>query len=648
MINLADIRLEPEAESLLRKGLNFAVTPKKVPVDDIITSTEDACRTLPAEQANHLRNDVVKTLKRAKTPKQNITAKERKALMDLKKNKDIMILGADKGRATVIMKTTDYRSKIENLLNDKDTYEELKKDPTSNYKNKLINILRPWKSNKSIPEKLYHRIYPTSEVPPKFYGLPKIHKKDVPLRPIVSSIGNISYHVAEYLTSVLSPLMGKNPHFIKNSQDFIKKIRGLEIPPGRKMVSYDVTALFTSIPVDAALDIIRKKLENDTTFPERCELSITQIMTLLEFCLRNTYFVYNNTFYKQQQGAAMGSSVSPVIANLYMENFEELALRTAPRPPSIWLRYVNDTFVVLHEYDVESFTEHINSIDQHIKFTIEPEQNSLLPFLDTQIILNDDASIDTKVYRKPTHTDQYLNWFSNHPLQHKRSVARTLIERASTIPSSEKEKEQELTHIKEALTANGYQPWIMNIPQKKPRQVTSKEKSSRRSHPVGIPYVKDLSENLQRIFQSYNVPTYHKPVNTLKNLLVKPKDKTKLENQCGVVYHIECQECKQSYIGETGRNLGIRFKEHTSRQGTNSAVKDHIHETGHKISIDNVKIIDKEENWHRRKIREAIQIARRSPTLNRDKGLELPPVYNSLLSHDPQWSCDTSAPFPRH
>ena len=72
-----------------------------------------------------------------------VTPKERKALMDLKKNKDIMILGADKGRATVIMKTADYRNKIENLLNDKETYEELKKDPTPNFKNKLINILRP-------------------------------------------------------------------------------------------------------------------------------------------------------------------------------------------------------------------------------------------------------------------------------------------------------------------------------------------------------------------------------------------------------------------------------------------------------------------------------------------------------------------------
>ena len=131
-------------------------------------------------------------------------------------------------------------------------------------------------------------------------------------------------------------------------------------------------------------------------------------------------------------------------------------------------------------------------------------------------------------------------------------------------------------------------------------------------------------------------------------MLVKPKDKTKKENQCGVVYHIQCQDCVKDYIGETGRSLGTRFKEHTNRQGVNSAVKEHLSNTGHKCTIDNVKILSKEDNWHKRKIREAIQIARHSPSLNRDRGLDLPPVYSSLLSHDPQWSCDTSAPQHRH
>ena len=416
------------------------------------------------------------------------------------------------------------------------------------------------------------------------------------------------------------------------------------------MVSYDVTALFTSIPVDQAIEVVKDKLEKDHKLRNRCELSIGQLLQLLTFCLNTTYFCYEGTFYKQKQGTAMGSSVSPVIANLYMEDFEQRAIASAPHPPYTWLRYVDDTFVVLHEYNIESFTNHINSIDPHIKFTMEPEEDGHIPFLDTEIILNDDATTNTRVFRKPTHTDQYLNWDSNHHLEHKRSVVRTLFQRAESISSTPEEKQKEIDHVKEALQANGYRKWIFNLPKKQQKSNSTDTTKTTRPCviPIGLPYVKGLSENLRRLFHANNISTYHKPINTLRSILVKPKDATPIEQQCGLIYHIKCQDCHHNYIGETGRNMGVRFKEHTIRKGTVSAVKEHLEGSRHSCSLEDVRILDREEDWYRRKIKEAIMIERHHPTLNRDKGLELPAAYSSLLSHDSYESCDASAPSQRH
>ena len=142
----------------------------------------------------------------------------------------------------------------------------------------------------------------------------------------------------------------------------------------------------------------------------------------------------------------MGSPVSPIVANLYMEYLEQKTLSTAPNPPRFWCRYVDDTFVIDKEVNKQGFLQHINSVDPAIRFTVEDnKEDGSIPFLDTIVKPEADGTLSITVYRKPTHTDQYLQWDSHHHLSAKFSVTHTLSHRASTVCSKPELLQQERT-----------------------------------------------------------------------------------------------------------------------------------------------------------------------------------------------------------
>ena len=145
-----------------------------------------------------------------------------------------------------------------------------------------------------------------------------------------------------------------------------------------------------------------------------------------------------------------------------MENFEQIALEKAENPPRWWKRYVDDTYTVLRKDQAQKFTDYLNTVDEDIKWTTEGEvvkdieglENRTergLAFLDTLSVINEDGTIKTRVYRKDTHTDQYLNFESNHPLEHKRGVVKTLAHRAKTVVSKREDRRKELEHLRGAF-----------------------------------------------------------------------------------------------------------------------------------------------------------------------------------------------------
>ena len=450
----------------LQKGLNFAVSCDRIPHEDFIIATEKACSYIPVEDRPSLRAEVTGILRNAKPPKSNISKDERAAIKSLKKKDSILIMGADKGRSTVVLDKDNYEEKVHKMLQDEKTYEVLKTDPTPKYKRKLISILSRLKKENKIDEKQYKLLYPTTANTPRLYCTTKIHKKDNPIRPIVDYTDSMGYETSRALADLLNPFIGNTEHHVKNSKDLADELSGVFIEDNEMFNSHDVVSLFTNTPIKQSLDIIEKRLMDDKDLKKRTKLSVQDIVELLEFILTTTYFEFCGGIYRQRFGAAMGSPVSPIVANFFMEFLEQHAIATAPVDcrPGLWKRYVDDILEIIKKGQVQNLTDHLNQADStnSIKFTHEEEKNGKIPFLDTLIIRKSNGAIKLLVYRKPTHTDQYLNFSSEHPLHQKMGVIRTLFDRMNSVVTEEDDRLIEEERVRAALRTCGYPEWAMN------------------------------------------------------------------------------------------------------------------------------------------------------------------------------------------
>ena len=204
------------------------------------------------------------------------------------------------------------------------------------------------------------------------------------MHPIVSVCGMPTYQLAKFLTKILQRYTGIIPSFVKDSKNFIDHLRSVNINEEDELVSFDVSALFTFIPVPTVLYVINCLFCEHIEDPEAkhkygCSfrqntigLEKDEVMQLLKLVLENCVFTFQDKFFKQLHGATMGSPCSPVVANIYMEYFESLALGPKlPIPVKDWKRYVDDVFSIIPKGNQDKMLQYLNSIDPHIKFTIE-------------------------------------------------------------------------------------------------------------------------------------------------------------------------------------------------------------------------------------------------------------------------------------
>ena len=224
-------------------------------------------------------------------------------------------------------------------------YKKLNKNPLCCITKEVVEIIK----KSSIYELIKKKILTYDPLIPRIYGLPNIHKLSIPLRPIVDTIGSPTYRLVKFLANKLNPLLGNTISFIKYSSFFIEKIKYQHMDENELILSLDVVSLFTMIPIDEEIKIIENLTDHETT-------------ELVGLCLRSTFFIFQGELCEQTCGVAMGSPLSPIIANLFMENFEQKYLSTTHSKPEWWSRYVDDTFIIWAHgrEELVNFVDHLN------------------------------------------------------------------------------------------------------------------------------------------------------------------------------------------------------------------------------------------------------------------------------------------------
>ena len=512
VINMSSRQLTHIETDLLAKGLNFSITSKTLPNKDIIAATEDAVKDLEKEEAVTIHAKVSLTLQNSKPPKDSLSKDERKALNESESDTSIVILPADKGRSTVILNCEDYLEKCMDHIN-KGPYQLLKKDPTTKIKAKTLKQLKVLKDNEFIDNKLYYYLKPTDSPAPTFYGQPKLHKPGVSIRPIVSYSGSPLYNLNKYMTNILKTYVKHENNNAKNSTASSNYIRNVLIEDDKIMVSFDIIFLHTNIPVIDTLNIINDYVHSDDQFARKTAIPQDKFLDLVNLVLTTTWYTFNSQFYQQIDGVVMGGPASSTTAEIYMQAHESTAISTALHPPKVWERFVDDIYSIVKRTHLEKFSHHIINLHQNIKFTMEEESNEELEFLDT-LLKRNNGEISVLIYRKPTHTDQYLQYSSHHQTSCKESVVSSLFNRTYSFITIKDDLHKENARIKQVLKENGYQESIISkifkritnnhsLPQLQQQTQAADIQKEEIKMSINLSYVEGTSEKLWRILRSH-------------------------------------------------------------------------------------------------------------------------------------------------
>ena len=535
----------------------------------------------------------------------NIPQRFISTIKSIKNDKNIHITKADKANSIVLINKNQYLEKMNLLLSDLETYIPLNKNPVEKLNNDFNSNLR--KILNTEKSEYIDKFKSRMSTLPYMYGLIKTHKQGFPIRPIISTVGSASYKLSKYLVSILTPLVGTISNSnIKNNSDLIMKLNNCKPNYKFKLVSFDVTSLFTKVPIDDLLIYLKPELEK---YKETLELSPDIIIDLIKLCVLDLKFVFNEKFYKQKFGLSMGNPLSPVLSNIYMEFFEKNLLTKIKYNSIVWYRYIDDILCLWPENEnLNEFLDKLNNLANTIKFTVEIEKQKSLSFLDVLIYRETNNIFKFDVYRKPTSNNSFIHFYSGHSDNIKYSVFISMFLRALRVCSQEYYM-NEIKYIFKIGKDLKYPTTFLERSLSKAKSIfykTDNQKPEINKNALILPFNENLL-NIKAILKKLNINLIFTFNNTIKNILIKNSPKT--STSC--IYKIPCNHCEKYYVGQTSKSLQTRIKQHQYNIRTaneSSAIFLHYQQFDHPVSWKDSSVIMSVPEFYKRNLLESIII----------------------------------------
>ena len=611
--NLTEINFNQNELSHIEKAYksNFQQPKLNSQIDTIIAEVEHIIQSSNNEDKNSIKFEIKQQLEKHIQNNNNqlgehktFNHKTMRQVLQKVKDNNLTIGKADKGNIITIDSKDNIIQKTNTFL-ENPIYMKLKSDPTARFQKQLKDQLKQCKI--VIPQERIKTLINPNPKAPMFRSTTKLHKENYPIRPIVNYTPAPAYRTKKFLNKQLNEsLIIENKYNIKNTGQLIQELQKIKINPNIKIISLDIENMYTNIPIQETLNIIKSQMEsllieNDI---------IQQTIGLLNTALKQNYFSFNSEFFQQIDGLPMGSPLSSLLADIFLQHLETTHIQRLKDKHNIlyYGRFVDDIIIIYENpADISSnILQSFNDIHEKIKYTLEVENGNTLNFLDITVRRHQ-TKFTFNIFRKPTTSKNSIHNQSYYPDTYKWANFRHLLNRLNTTPLNKINYKKEFNTIKEIALHNNFSIHDVHKLNNKIKMKLKLKTYTTLQHPkkdnnqswYPLTYRKNLSENIKTTLKKHGINISHKIRNNYKYRLInKPCTNDKMNNSG--IYKLNCT-CGTCYIGRTTRKFKERLKEHRNSFKYNYPEKSkfsaHLLENGHPFGPDNetfeiVKIVN--------------------------------------------------------